>query len=207
MKCIALPVSIGCLFAAFLLTLSGCVSNETAKLRERIGELTDSVKAKDSQLVAKQAAIDELHRQLDVARKINEDDLKKLFYPKELEIDKMTGGEDYDNKPGDDGVTVYVRPIDQHGDIIKIPGDLTIQLYDLAAPQGRNFLGEYKIPVDKIGDLWHGKFLTQHYTIKCPWLHGPPEHDEVTVRVVFVDYLTKRTVSAQATCKVKLAPR
>jgi hypothetical protein len=194
------------LLGLFALTAAGCENTTVVDLRREINGLNETVKGKDNQLVAQQATIGELHKQLDVARSINEDDLKRVFYPEKLEIDKLTAGADYDGKPGDDGVTVYLRPIDHDGDVLKIAGDVRIQLYDLANPPGKNFVGEYFVPVDQVGKLWHGKLWTNHYTIKCPWPKGPPQHAEITVRATFVDYLTKRVVSAQAACQVKLPP-
>ncbi len=192
---------------AAALVASGCQSPAEVQLRREVSELQTTVQSRDNQVAAQRAAIDELNSQLAVARAISEDDLKVLFYPDHLVIDKLTGGADYDNKPGDDGVTVYLRPIDRDGDLVKVPGDITIQLYDLAAPAQKNFIGEYRVPVDRCGKLWHGKLWTGHFSIKCPWPSGPPEHSEVTVRALFVDYLTKRVVSAQSVCKVNLPPK
>jgi hypothetical protein len=192
------------LFAALL--AAGCQSPTEVSLRHEVASLRDTIKQRDNQLVAQKATIDELGDQLRVARSISEDDLKKIFYPEQLVIDKLSGGADYDGQPGDDGVTVYLKPVDKEGDVIKVAGDIRIQLFDLAAPPARNLIGEYFIPVDQVGKLWHGKLLTDHYTIKCPWPKGPPEHNEITIRATFVDYLTKRVVSAQAVCHVKLPP-
>ncbi len=190
-----------------LLLAAGCQESTTvADLRREISALRETTRQKDNQLVAQRATIDELHTQLRVARSISEDDLKRIFYPEQLVIDRLTGGADYDGQPGDDGVTVHLKPLDREGDVVKVAGDLSIQLYDLAAPAGRNLIGEYQVPVDQLAKLWHGKLLTGHYTVKCPWPASPPEHPEVTVRAVFVDYLTKRVVSAQSTCKVRLPP-
>ena len=157
---------------------------------------------------AQKAALDEANRQLTVARSISEDDLKRVFYPERIVIDRLTGGADYDGQPGDDGVTVYIKPVDKgrrhhQGRRATYASSSTIW----RSRPGANLIGEYFIPVDQIGKLWHGRLMTDHYTIKCPWPHGPPAHPEVTVRVVFVDYLTKRVVSAQSTCTVKLPPR
>jgi len=192
------------LLAAWL--VAGCQSPTEVSLRREIGDLRETIKQKDNQLVAQKASLDELDSQLRVARSISEDDLKRIFYPEKLIIDKLSGGADYDGQPGDDGVTVYLQPVDKDGDVIKVAGDIRIQLFDLAAPPQRNLIGEYFIPVDQVGKLWHGKLWTDHYSIKCPWPKGPPEHTEVTIRAMFVDYLTKRVVSAQATCQVKLPP-
>ena len=188
------------------LLVGGCYTSGQTDLQRQIARLEETVKHRDSQLVAQKATIDELNQQLAVARSISEDDLKRVFYPEKLVIDKLSGGADYDGQPGDDGVTVYVKPVDRDGDVIKVAGDVTIQLYDLAAGPDEHLVGQYTIPVDKIGKLWHGRLLTGHYTIKCPWPKQPPRHPEVTIRVTFVDYLTKRVVSAQSTCTVDLPP-
>lgn len=172
-----------------------------------IGALRTTLAEKDKELASKQGKLDDLQQRWPNATRFTDDELKRLFYPERIEIDKLSGGEDYDGKPGDDGVTVYLRPVDKQGDVIKVPGDITLQLYDLAAAPARNLIGEYRVPADQCSALWHGKLLTNHYTIKCPWPHGPPEHNEITIRVTFVDYFTKRILSAQATCTVKLPPQ
>jgi len=123
-----------------------------------------------------------------------------------LEIEKLSGGEDYDGQPGDDGVTVYLKPLDKVGDIVKALGDIRIQLYDLANPPGRNLVGEYHFPAKTVGDKWHGKLMTYHYTLKCPWQRGAPEHSEITIRAVFRDYLTGHVMSTQTTCTVRPPP-
>ena len=191
-------------FAALL--AAGCQPAPEFELRREISQLRETVRTKDNELVAQKASIDTLNQQLNVARSISEDDIKKLFYPERLIIDPLSGGANYDNKPGDDGVTVYVQPVDKDGDVIKVAGDIRIQLYDLAAPPAQNLIGEYFVSVEQVGKLWNGKLFTSHFSIKCPWPSGPPKHAEVTIRVVFVDYLTKRVVSAQSTCQVKLPP-
>jgi len=184
----------------------GCVSTTEADLRHEITVLREDVKERDNRIAAQQAAMAEVNRQLQVARGLTDEDFKKIFYPEKLVIDRLSGGADYDNKPGDDGVTVYLRPVDKEGDGIKVAGDITIQLYDLAAPPEQNLVGEYKVPVEQAINLWHGKFLTNHFTIKCPWPPSrAPKHPEVTVRAIFVDYLTKRVLSAQSVVTVHVA--
>ena len=185
---------------------AGCQAPAELQLRREMAGLRADLREQENEFAAQQATIKELNNQLDVARGISEDDLKRLFYPERLVIDSLSGGSDYDGKPGDDGVTVYLKPVDREGDIIKVAGDVRIQLYDLAAPPQQNFIGEYFIPVDQIGKLWHGKLLTSHFTIKCPWPHDPPRHPEITIRATFVDYFTKRVLSAQETCQVELPP-
>jgi hypothetical protein len=193
---------------ACLLLPAGCDNGGgAAELRQEIARLQNTLQERNDRLVAQQATIDTLQQRLQVARSISEDDLKRIFYPERIEIDRITGGADYDGEPGDDGVTVYFRPIDGAGDTIKVAGDVRIQIFDLAADPADNLVGEYFIPVDRIGALWHSKLLASHYAVKCPFPKGPPANRELTVRLTFVDYLTQRVVSAQRTCEVALPPR
>jgi hypothetical protein len=199
-----LQFALGAGLACVLAASAGCASTTEADLRAEILKFREEIKERDSKLALQQNALDELNRQLGVARSISEDDLKRVFYPEKIQIDRLSGGFDTDGKPGDEGVTVYLQPLDRKGDIVKVPGDVTIQLYNLAAPADRNLIGEYRLTVDQVAELWHGKLMTQHFRIKCPWPAGPPGHPEVTIRVTFVDYLTKRVLTAQATAKVNL---
>lgn len=192
-----------------LLVAGGCdQATSCLDVRQEAEQLQRALRDRDDRLAAQQATIDELTQQLGVARRISEDDLKRIYYPERLEIDRLTGGYELDGQPGDDGVTVYLKPIDRYGDVLKVAGDVVIQLYDLAAPPGENLIGQYPVGIDQLAKLWHGQLMTGHYTVKCPWPDAAhaPRNPEITVRAVFVDYLTKRVVSAQSTCTVKLRP-
>ncbi len=193
---------------AWALMTSGCTSPAEVQLRREVVSLRAELDKSNNSLEDKRLTITRLQQQLDQARGIAAGDLTKIFYPERLEIGNLTGGFNRDNQPGDDGVVVYLTPVDRFGDAIKVAGEVTIQLYDLNVEPGQpTLLGEYPIGVEQLGKLWHGKLMASHYTIRCPWLGAPPEHEEVTVRAIFVDYLTKRVVSAQDTCQVALPPR
>lgn len=197
--------SFGLVALAVLSSLGGCPEAPSIDLRRENMRLQEEIKKKDNELAAQFATISELNKQLMTARAFKPDDLEKIFYPEKLQIDSLTGGENYDSNPGDDGVTVYVRPIDKDGDVVKAAGDVRVELFDLARTTD-NLIGRYDVPVDAARKLWYGKLGTYHYTVKCPWLHGPPQHDEITLRVTFRDYLTQRVITAQTVVKVKLAP-
>lgn len=193
--------------SALLASAAGCAGGGgggSIDANRRISQLEETIAKKDNELAAQLSTINELNKQLLAARQIKPERLDKLFYPERLEFDKLTGGEDYDNQLGDDGVTVYLKPVDRDGDVIKVAGDIRIELFDLAQT-GDNVVGRYEVGVDDVRKLWYGKFMTQHYTIRCPWLKGPPAHNEITVRATFRDYLTQRVVTAQTVVTVRLA--
>ncbi len=190
--------------AALLLAL-GCapqVNMDVARENER---LKNELAAARSELSSHQAAIDELNRQLQVVRGLSDADLQRIFYPEKLVIDPLSGGEDTDGRPGDDAVAVYLRPVDRTGDTVKVAGDIRIELYDLAAPAGQNRVGEVQFSPDEAITMWHGKLLTNHFTLRCPWSSGPPSNPEITIRATFKDYLTQRVMTAQAVVTVRLA--
>ncbi|TWT42220.1 hypothetical protein RAS1_33500 [Phycisphaerae bacterium RAS1] len=187
--------------------LSGCWGPAgNAEYERELGTLRAENNRQAEQLLGQKAALDECQRRLTIARGLKPEDMKLLFYPDTLVIDALSGGEDYDGKPGDDGVTVYLKPVDRAGDVLKSAGDIAVELYDLAAEPGQNRIGEYKIPVDKCGELWNGKLLTYHYAIRCPFPAGRPKNTEITIRATFVDYITQRVLTAQKVCTVRLAP-
>ena len=134
-------------------------------------------------------------------RGLGEKRLDLLFTVARIELGRYTAGADLDGKPGHDGVRVYLRPLDRDGHAIKAAGSVTVRLFDLDR-QGDNLLATCEFPVEKIAAHWHGGFGTYHYRFDCPWKR-PPTDGEVTVRVVFTDYLTGRSFSAQKLLKVK----
>jgi len=189
---------------AAALTAIGCWTPGPTNLERKLQLAQEEIDRQKDQLAAQQTTIDTLHRQVEQIRALKPEDLHIIFYPEKLEIDSLSGGYDVDGKPGDDGVVVYLKPVDAQGDVVKVAGEIRIQLYDLAAPPAENLIGEYVVPVAQARELWYGKLLTYHYTVKCPWPQRPPRNPEITIRATFIDYLTQRVMTAQRTCTVKL---
>jgi len=141
-------------------------------------------------------------KQIADLRRLGEKRLDLLFHVEGIRL-RRTSGVDLDETPGDDAVRVYLRPVDAEGHPIKAAGDVTVQLFDLAAAEDRNLLGRYEFPVKEISDHWYSGFMTYHYRFDCRW-DRPPAHPKVTVRVVFLDYLTGREHAAQTVVHVRL---
>lgn len=190
-----------------LIVTAGCQAPRKPALERELVQCRETLAQQRDQLAAQQTQIQTLTTQLDAVRGIDADDLKRIFHPEKIVIGDLSGGYDRDEQPGDDGVVVYVKPVDQTGDVIKAAGDIRIQLYDLAEAPARSLVGEYDIPIEESRKLWYGKLWTSHYTIYCPWTGATPAHSEITVRVTFIDYLTKRVMTAQKPVAIELPPR
>lgn len=201
------------LFSAVIVSaaLPGCGGMDVFQQDKKIKQLErDLESARTDAKTARQTASEaksELalkQKRIDTLVGLGPDRLKKLYHAKAIKLGQYTGGADLDAQAGDDGIKVFLRPIDANGDTIKAAGAVTVQLYDLAQGADKTLIGEYKWSVDEVSKAFSGGFLTYHFTFTCPWKSGPPKHAEITVRVEFVDYLTGKTLSVQKLCKVDL---
>ena len=174
-------------------------------LAQELDRVTLENTALKQQMADRDATIESLRKQAEALADLGPTRLDHLFTTDRIELVRLTGGADYDGKPGDDGVTVYLRPVDAQGDAIKAAGEIRIQLLDLTEENRPRELGLYVL--NDPGELrasWHGGFMTDHYTIRCPWQPGLglPAGREVTVRATFLEWLTGREFTAQKAVQV-----
>lgn len=163
------------------------------QLEQQVTQLGEDNTRLGRELVECRASNEALGRQLAECRDLPPDLIPKLFTVRSLKIGSLTGGADYDGRPGDDGVTVYLTPLDRDGDPIKAAGEIEIFLYDLTAPARPREVGHYVTnEPGELSRMWYSGWMTNHYTIKCEWPPNapPPATREVQVRATFLDWLT-----------------
>jgi len=182
-----------------LFTAVGCVSpgeraktiKENEALRRDNERLSRAVQQRD-------ASVANLKRQIESLQRLGANRPVALFAPVRIEIASLSGGADYDDKPGDDGITVYVRPRDADGDAVKVPGTIRVQLLDNSNLGSPRVIGVYVFDdYQKNRKSWHGKLGTQHYSLKCPFPPGIelPATRKVLVSVAFMDVLSGATLT------------
>jgi hypothetical protein len=131
--------------------------------------------------------------------------IDRLFTTHGIKFGRLTGGADLDpNKPGDEGLKVYVVPTDQEGHVLKAAGSFVVEAFDLGA-SGEVRLGRWEFPLEEARKLWYGAAMSYGYVLPCPW-QTVPIHDEITVRTTFTDELTGRQFSEQRRVRVTLPP-
>ncbi|HRX84497.1 MAG TPA: hypothetical protein P5572_05705 [Phycisphaerae bacterium] len=189
-------------------TLAGCV-NESSTIRalqERVTALETDRQRCTQALADRDAIISDLRRRVGAEPAFEGINLDDLFTVDRIEIVSQTGGASFDNQPGDDGVIVYVRPLDADGDFLKAAGQFTIQLLDLTHPGAPRSLATYVFSKkQELAAAWYGGLLTNHYTFRCafpPRLNPRPPR-EVQVRVVMLDWLTGREFSDTRTVHIE----
>lgn len=200
------------ILAVGLLVLPACETGPNPQLKtlqQKVDALEVSNAELQRELAAKRKELDACNRQVGGLSDLGASRLQHLFTVHKIELARLTGGADYDGQPGDDGVTAYLRPLDAAGDVLKAAGEITIELIDTSAPGSPRSLGVYvHDDPDELADLWYGGFMTDHYTVKCPWDSGAglPSQREVTVKATFLDYLTGKTLTATEVVEVDLPP-
>jgi len=197
---------------ASLLTAAGCLNTVSAEkfqdtqrqlllARERLTRL-------ENRLAEQAQTIRNLQAQIVQLRGFDERQVQEqLIVPVRLQLASLSGGYDTDGKAGDDGLVLFVQPVDRDGHVIKAAGALRVTVYDLQQPPDDNVVARYSFTPEATRKLWYGRLMTHHFTVRCPWPTGRvPAHDELTAHVVFIDLLTGRELTVQQAYKVVLPP-
>ena len=194
--------------AALSCLVAGCTSPGARARRVKDNEaLRLSVEQLDRTVAQRDSTIAMMKQQIAELKGYGPNRPADLFAPVRIEIVSRSGGQDYDGRPGDDGVTVYVRPRDADGDIVKSPGRISVQLLDNSKLDAPRVVGVYRFEdPERLRKSWYGKLGTQHYTLKCPFPPGFVSPPQLDVKVEFVDYLTGARLTASAEMTVQSFP-
>lgn len=188
-----------------LLCLSGCGPNQQAIKHARENEaLRQQNDAMQRSILERDGSIAMLRKQVADLQTLGPDRPVTFFAPVKLEIASLSGGADYDGKPGDDGINVYLRPKDTDGDTVKTPGKMKVQITDNSNLASPRVIGVYSFDnLEEVRKTWHGQFGTQHFTLKCPFPGGValPASRKLVVSAEFVDLLSGATLTASQEVK------
>lgn len=88
----------------------------------------------------------------------------------------LSGGLDRDEKPGDDLLAAMVTPRDADGNVLKLPGTLRLELFDLARPADKQRIGQWEFDPEQTRDHWHNGLLGSGYRFRLPW-QQIPQHE------------------------------
>jgi hypothetical protein len=193
--------------AALSLGISGCngKSNQAnIELRKQKHELESQVAELKRARDADAATIHSLQAQRGFVQTLPQDRTDRLFTAHGITLGRLTGGVDLDPaRTGDEGIKVYVVPVDQTGDELKAAGSFVVELFDLGKPED-NLVGRWEFTPEQAKANWFGGALLYEYVLTCPWQRRP-EHSELTLRVTFRDELTGREFTVQKVISVKLS--
>jgi hypothetical protein len=199
--------------AAVLAVLSGCAKDNSDALRRELLESRSELDACRADFDSLQQENRRLREQVVALQDLGEARLESLFTVDRVEIGRYSSGvaergdEDSDaatHPAADNAVRIFLTPVDRYGSSIKAAGRIEVRLYALAAEQGRTLVGEKTFPLETVHEYWSGGLFQSHFALECPFSR-PVRHEEITVRVSFLDALTGRTHTAQRVVKVRPA--
>ena len=188
---------------------TGCTHPSAAniELRKQNADLRDQITALNRRHDADAATIRALEsKHATTAPTLPSDRLAQLFTVHGIQFGKLTGGADLDPKTtGDDGIKVYVVPIDDDGETLKAAGSFVVDAFDLAVGDGMR-VAHCEVSEADTRKLWYGQVLMHTYVLTCPF-QRQPAHSDLTLKVSFTDALTGRRFDAQKQIKIQLPSR
>ncbi len=186
--------------AMLLVPLGGCEHSTTkVELQKQVDDLRVTNDQLQREAEEHRASIEQLRTQVANLQSFKDPRGARLFEASGLEILSLSRGANYDDAPGDDGVTVHFRPLDNEGNVVTVGGQVVVQLVDSSVMGEPKVVGLLRISEpDELRAAWHSKFLTNHYTLKCRFSAKlPPSVRQIDVKVEFTDYLTGRSLHAE----------
>jgi hypothetical protein len=114
----------------------------------------------------------------------------------------LTSGLDRDGEPGDEALSVLIMPVDEAGDLIKLPGVVELDLHDLSRPPNQQRIGAWKFGVDDVRERWHKGFLAAGYLFQLDW-QNVPVSSELTLHARLIAPDGRRF---DATTQLKVTP-
>jgi hypothetical protein len=98
---------------------------------------------------------------------------------------------------------VYLKTIDDMGDVVKAPGQVKVELWDLNAKPADALLGSWTVEPAELKKKWSGSLMTSYYklTFNVGAFPKDKKRQELTLKAEFVDYMAGKILKAQKVIK------
>ena len=193
------------LTAGLLAILAGCQNGDKKEisLTDQIEQLQQEKTQLMRQIERSEAENKQLKKQVQVLSGLKpEVKLENLQVPKGVEIHRYTGFYDKDKDGRKEKLIVYIQPIDRVGDIIKAPGAVDVQLWDLNKEDSEALLGQWHVDAGELKTLWFSTLIKGNYRLMFDIADKVDDFEEpLTVNVTFTDYLTGKVFKEQRVIK------
>lgn len=98
-----------------------------------------------------------------------------------------TGGENFDQMPGDDGITVLIEPRGTRGEVLVQPGKVSVVVVDPAIPNDRARVARWNLNEQQVSEHLHREAGRRGIQLNLPWPQSRPENSKLHL---FVRYET-----------------
>jgi len=191
-------------FLIFLILVTGCATpNDKESLAAKMEQLTQENKQFQEQFEQSNAENKQLKDQIQVLSGLPDNvRLENLNRIERVKIGRYTGFFDKDNDGKKEKLIVYIQPVDEQGDTIKVTGAVDVQLWDLNKTNGQALLGQWKVEPDELKKLWFATLVTINYRLTFDVTDIVESLEEqLTVKVTFTDYMTGKVFKEQKVIK------
>jgi len=157
------------------------------------------------QIIEQDKQIEGLKRQLARLRGMPSENLDQLVQVERVEFGRFTRAHDKDKDGFEDGIMVYLTPLDRYGDNIKVAGEVEMELWDLEAAEGERQMGQWHFGMEELRKYWLGGPLTDHFKFELDWPSGKrPAHEHLTVKLKFSEALTGKVFEIQKMVETRI---
>ena len=179
--------------------LCGCQEQSQQSLWDQIKQLGQEKVTLKQQNESLQNENEELEKQIETLSAIDPKVRAEAIASMEkIEIGNRSGLFDKDSDGIKEKLIVYVRPSDETGDTVKVPGSVEVKLWNLNNESGEAMLASWQLGPEDIKTLWASTLMTNYYRLTFDVgeiLDGKGQ--ELTVKVRFTDYISGKTLTAQ----------
>src|SRR6266566_4333083 len=182
----------------FAIGVGGCSSPNPAniQLRKDKQQLEEQVAQLSRELQAARARIQSFESPSGTLPTLPQDRLDKLFTVHGIRLGRLTGGwPGNEVDAADQGLKIYLAPVDETDEAIKASGSVEVEAFDLDL-QGDNRIGKWTFDSVALRSRWRSLGMLRAFVLECPWeKQKPPRHSKLAVKVTFADELTGRVYS------------
>jgi hypothetical protein len=111
----------------------------------------------------------------------------------------LTGGADFDEKPGDDGVSVVIEPRNAADKYVPVAGPISIVVLDGAREGEAARIARWDFTVNETRELTIDSAFGKGIHLRLPWPAQPPENSRLNL---FVRYTTPEGEKLQASREI-----
>jgi len=175
-----------------LILLAGCgIGSERKSPAEmKVRELEREKAQLTEQLEQSRIELEQVKAQIKTLAALPADKWESVSSLSTVKMSRFTGFYDKDEDGQREKLIVYLQPTDQTGDVIKAPGIVSVQLWNLDNPSGQALLGQWQVQPPEICQLWFNTIASPSYRLTfdislTPEVLARP----LTVKTTFTDYL------------------
>lgn len=116
---------------------------------------------------------------------------------------KLTGGHNVDDQPGDEGVMVVIEPLNAGGDLVEVPGQVSIVVLDPAIEGEAARVARWDFDSQEAAEHLKRTPLGDGLYFELRWPHSPPVH---RVLNLYVRYTTADGRRLQVEKQIEVDP-